>query len=87
MILKLNILVFTAVTAFRDLKWWKVKNLWLLAGAGGGVFYQLFYSGSPGILQGLFGMVVPALLLGFFWYHGLIGAADVRFLRSLFDPV
>ena len=59
MILKLNILVFTAVAAFMDLNWWKVKNLWLLAGAGGGVFYQLFCSESQGILQGLFGMMIP----------------------------
>ncbi len=78
MILKLNILVFTAVAAVMDLKWWKVKNLWLLAGAGGGVFYQLFYSESAGILQGIFGMAVPVALLGFFWFLGLIGAGDVK---------
>lgn len=78
MILKLNILVFTAVAAVMDLKWWKVKNLWLLAGACGGVFYQLFSRESAGILQGLFGMAIPVALLWFFWIRGLIGAGDVK---------
>ena len=31
MILQLNILIFTAVAALMDLKWWKVKNVWLAA--------------------------------------------------------
>lgn len=78
MILKLNILLFTAVAAVMDLKWWKVKNYWILAGAAGGVFYRLFSEEENSLRQGIIGMIVPILLLGFFWYLGLIGAGDIK---------
>lgn len=78
MILQLNILVFTAVASVMDLKWWKVKNLWILIGAAGGVAYQLFSSEAAGILQGIIGSILPIVLLGAFWYLRLIGAGDVK---------
>jgi len=83
MILKLNILVFTAVAAAMDLKWWKVRNLWILAGIAGGMLYQFFSEESPGIAQGIIGMILPAVLLGFFWYSGLIGAGDVKLFSAV----
>lgn len=78
MILKLNMLVFTAVSAYMDLKWWKVKNYWLLAGTAAGVVFNLFSEESPGIPSALGGILIPLLMLG--WLHrlGKMGAGDIK---------
>lgn len=78
MILKLNILIFTAVSAYMDLKWWKIKNVWLLIGAAAGVLYNFYAKDSPGLLKAALGMTIPFLLL--WWLYSLkkMGAGDVK---------
>ncbi len=78
MVLKLNILIFTAVAAWMDLKWWKVKNLWLAAGMAGGVLFHALCRESTGWGPALTGMILPVLLLGAFYYFRRMGAGDVK---------
>ena len=78
MILKLNILIFTAVSAWMDLKWWKVKNVWLLIGAAAGIPFHLFAEESPGLLSAFGGMLIPILILGGFYRLKKMGAGDVK---------
>lgn len=61
-----------------DLKWWKVKNVWLLAGMAGGVMIRLLPGDSPGIGSGLLGMIIPLLILLIPYNFGKIGAGDVK---------
>lgn len=61
-----------------DLKWWKVKNLWLLAGAAGALPYHIFCGESVGIGQGLIGMVLPVLILGWLYLIKKMGAGDIK---------
>ena len=77
MILNLEILIFTFVSAYMDLKWWKVKNEWLLFGLAAGVITH-FLQESPGFVSGLLGMIIPfALLIGLYACRK-IGAGDIK---------
>lgn len=40
-------------------------------------------AGVPTLLEGAAGLVVPILLLGFFWHHRMIGAGDVKLLAVI----
>ena len=61
-----------------DIKWWKVKNQWLLISLLGGIFYRIFYPENGGFADGMIGMLLPFLILIFFYAIGKIGAADVK---------
>ena len=78
MILKLNILLITAVAAWMDIRWWKVKNQWIFLCLVGGILYRIFCPDIRGFADGILGMLLPFLILIVFFAIGKIGAADVK---------
>ncbi len=82
MIVKLNILLFTSVSAWMDLKWWKVKNYWILADLAGGVLFGFFSPEAPGAAEGMAGLFLPLILLGGLYHLGKIGAGDIKLFMA-----
>ena len=78
MVIELNILLFTAVSAWMDLKWWKVKNYWILIDLAGGVLYCFFSGDPPGLADRLAGFFLPLIFLGGFYLIRKIGAGDIK---------
>ena len=82
MILKLNILLFTAVSAWMDLKWQKVKNFWILTGLAGGVLYGIFSAEAPELEEALAGMILPLIVLGWAFNIRRLGAGDLKLFMT-----
>lgn len=78
MIIKLNILIFTAVSAWMDLRWRKVKNVWILAWLLPGLVFQASPYARTGMADGLTGLFLPILLLGWLFLLRKMGAGDIK---------
>ena len=77
MILQLNILIFTGISAAMDLKWWKIKNFWPAVYLAGGLIFDAFCGGNT-LASGAAGAAAAFALLILPYAAGGLGAGDVK---------
>jgi prepilin peptidase CpaA len=66
-----------------DIKYSKIRNLYVIPAAISGLFINAFEHGIQGLKSSLFGVLVPILLLGILFYLELIGAGDIKLFSAI----
>ncbi len=74
------ILILCAGAALSDILTWKIPNFWLLIFAAGGLVFRILNIESLDIYDGITGMLIPLVLLGWLFYFRMMGAADIKLL-------
>lgn len=78
------ILVFLLSVAVRsDLSTSKIPNAFVLAGIISGLLLNAAHGGWDGLKSGILGSLLPVILLGVFFYAGLMGAGDIKLFCSI----
>jgi prepilin peptidase CpaA len=78
-----TVVLFTAVTAWTDLKWRKIPNKITLPMWIAGFVWQLTFHGGAGLLSGLYGFGIGFGILFVLWMVGSAGGGDVKLLGAL----
>lgn len=66
-----------------DLKSSKIRNIYVLPAALIGLMTNAFLNGFAGLKFSLIGMALPILVLGIFFYAGMIGAGDIKLFGAI----
>lgn len=77
--LKVTCLVLVLVLAvLNDLKSYKIPNQLVLVGLVNGLFVSVYEHGGTGVIQWIFGIFVPILLLAPLFLSKTLGAGDIK---------
>lgn len=77
--IKIACLIFLILLGVsKDLKSYKISNLIIVIGIPTGFIFQIYEFGSKGIISGLFGSILPILLLFLLFLFKVLGAGDVK---------
>jgi len=77
------IVLFTAFTAWTDIKWRKVPNNITVPMFVAGLVWQLAFHGFPGLLNAVYGFGIGFGILFVLWIVGSAGGGDVKLLGAL----
>ncbi len=66
-----------------DLKTSKIKNLYVLFAAIAGMGINTYFQGIEGIKMSVYGIIIPVVFLGIFFYTGLLGAGDIKLFSAI----
>ncbi len=71
------------LSVISDIKYSKIKNIYVIPAAISGLFINTFEHGFEGLKLSLFGVLVPILLLGLLFNLKLIGAGDLKLFSAI----
>lgn len=75
--------VMAGVAMVLDLRVARVDNGWILFCLGTGLAVRFLEKGPGGLRDGLIGILLPAVLLGWLFVFRMLGAGDIKLLCAL----
>jgi prepilin peptidase CpaA len=83
MIVYIILLALLVLCIISDIKTSKIKNIYVLSAAVAGMGINLYSQGMEGLIMSVWGLILPVVLLGIFFYTGLLGAGDIKLFSSI----
>ena len=77
------LLLLLSLTVISDIKTSKIKNLHVLVAALSGAIINTYSYGMEGFKASIAGLAIPVILLGIFFYMGLLGAGDIKLYSAV----
>ncbi len=77
------LLLLLSLTVISDIKTSKIKNIHVLIAALSGIIINIYSYGMEGLKASITGLAIPVILLGIFFYMGLLGAGDIKLYSAV----
>jgi len=77
------LLLLLTFTVISDIKISKIKNYHVLPAALSGIIINTYFYGVEGAKASIAGLLIPVILLGIFFYMGLLGAGDIKLYSAI----
>ncbi len=77
------LLLLFSLTVISDIKTSKIKNLHVLLAALSGIIINTYSNEMEGLKASIAGLAIPVILLGIFFYMGLLGAGDIKLYSAV----
>ncbi len=77
------LLLLLSFTVISDIKTSKIRNLHVLTAALSGTIINTYSYGMEGLTESIAGLAIPVILLGIFFYMGLLGAGDIKLYSAV----